>query len=102
MKQVNILGLAFICLLFLSSFGYVEYSVIQPKFDIIITDSTKINQNSHDLLGAKNFSQDQPNNQKQENDESTEKTVVSWTEYFALAIKAVFLKLISLFISFFI
>jgi hypothetical protein len=102
MKQVNILGLALICLLFLSSFGFVEYSVIQPKFNSIITDSTKTNQNSNDLLGSKSFSQDQPNNQKQENDESSEKTLVSWTEYFALAIKAVFLKLISFIISIFI
>jgi hypothetical protein len=80
----------------------VEYSVIQPKFNISINDSTKSNQNRNELVGSKNFSQDQSNDPKADKEESSEKTIISWTEYFALAIKTVFLKLFSLLISFFI
>jgi hypothetical protein len=102
MKKIHVISIAFISLLFLSSFGFVEYSVIQPKFNISINDSTKSNQNRNELVGSKNFSQDQSNDPKADKEESSEKTIISWTEYFALAIKTVFLKLFSLLISFFI
>ena len=102
MKKINILSAAFVCMLFLSSFGFVEYSVIHPKFNLSITDSTRSNLNRNELVGSKNLSQGQPNDQKPEEEESTEKTIVSWTEYFAMAIKTVFLKAVSLLISLFI
>jgi hypothetical protein len=53
-------------------------------------------------VGSKSFSQDQSNDQKAEKEDSSGKTLVSWSEYFAIAIKTVFLKLFSLLISFFI
>jgi hypothetical protein len=53
-------------------------------------------------VGPKNLSQGQPSEQKPEEEESSEKTIVSWTEYFAMAIKTVFLKAVSLLISLFI
>jgi hypothetical protein len=53
-------------------------------------------------VGSKSFIQDQTNDQKSEKEESSEKTLISWSEYFALAIKTVVLKLFSLLISFFI
>ena len=102
MKKINILSAAFVCMLFLSSFGLVEYSVIHPKFNLSISDSTKSNLNRNELVGSKNLSESQPNNQKPEEEESTEKTIVSFTEYFAMAIKTVFLKAVSLLISLFI
>jgi len=102
MKKIHVISIAFIGLLFLSSFGFVEYSVIQPKFTISINDSTKSNQNRNELVGSKSFIQDQTNDQKSEKEESSEKTLVSWSEYFALAIKTVVIKLFSLLISFFI
>ena len=102
MKKFNILSAAFVCMLFLSSFGFVEYSVIRPKLNLSITDSTKSNQNRNELVGSKNLSQGQPTDQKPEEEESTEKTIVSFTEYFAIAIKTVFLKVVSLLISLFI
>jgi hypothetical protein len=80
----------------------VEYSVIHPKFNLSISDSTKSNQNRNELVGSKNLSDDQPNDQKPEKEESTEKTIVSFTEYFAMAIKTLFLKAVSLLISLFI
>jgi len=102
MKKIHVISMAFIGLLFLSSFGFVEYSVIQPQFNISINDSTKSNQNRNELVGSKSFSQDQSNDQKAEKEDSSGKTLVSWSEYFAIAIKTVFLKLFSLIISFFI
>jgi hypothetical protein len=102
MKKIHVISIAFISLLFLSSFGFVEYSVIQPKFTISIHDSTKSNQNRNELVGSKNFSQDQSNDQKPGEENSSEKTLVSWTEYFAMAIKTVFLKAVSLLIALFI
>ena len=102
MKKINILSAALVCMLFLSSFGFVEYSVISPKFNLSITDSTKSNQNRNELVESKSLSQGQPNDQKPEKEESSEKTIVSWTEYFAMAIKTVFLKTVSLLISLFI
>jgi len=102
MKKIHVISIAFIGLLFLSSFGFVEYSVIQPKFTISINDSTKSNQNRNELVGSKSFIQDQTNDQKSEKEESSEKTLVSWSEYFARAIKTVLIKLFSLLISFFI
>lgn len=102
MKKVYVISITFISLLFLSSFGFVEYSVIQPKFNISINDTTKTNQNTTEFVRSKNFSKDQPTDQKPDEEESSEKTLVSWTEYFATAIKTVFLKLVSLLISFFI
>jgi hypothetical protein len=102
MKKINILSAAFVCLLFLSSFGLVEYSVIHPKFNLSISDSTKSNLNRNELVGSKNLSEGQPNDQKPEKEESTEKTIVSFTEYFAMAIKTLFLKAVSLLISLFI
>jgi hypothetical protein len=80
----------------------VEYSVIHPKFNLSISDSTKSNLNRNELVGSKNLSEGQPNDQKPEKEESTEKTIVSFTEYFAMAIKTLFLKAISLLISLFI
>jgi hypothetical protein len=53
-------------------------------------------------VGSKNLSEGQPNDQKPEKEESTEKTIVSFTEYFATAIKTLFLKAVSLLISLFI
>ena len=102
MKKINILSAALVCLLFLSSFGLVEYSVIRPKFNLSITDSTKSNQNRNELVGSKSLSEGQPTDQKPEEEESSEKTIVSFTEYFAIAIKTIFLKTISLLISLFI
>lgn len=102
MKKLNITGLSLVLLLFLSSFGFVEYSVIQPKFNISTTDSTKLYQSRNDLLSAKNLGQGRSNDPKSDKKESTENNVVSWTEYFAVAVKTIFLKLVSLFISFFI
>jgi hypothetical protein len=102
MKKINILSAAFVCMLFLSSFGLVEYSVIHPKFNLSITDSTRSNLKRNELVGPKNLSQGQPSEQKPEEEESSEKTIVSWTEYFAMAIKTVFLKAVSLLISLFI
>jgi hypothetical protein len=80
----------------------VEYSVIHPKFNLSISDSTKSNLNRNELVGSKNLSEGQPNDQKPEKEESTEKTIVSFTEYFAMAIKTLFLKAVSLLISLFI
>ncbi len=102
MKKINLLSAALVCMLFLSSFGLVEYSVIHPKFNLSMTDSTKSNQNRNDLVGSKSLSQGQPNDQKQKEEESSEKTIVSWTEYFSMAIKTIFLKAVSLLISLFI
>ena len=102
MKKFKILSAAFVCMLFLSSFGLVEYSVIHPKFNLSITDSTRSNLKRNELVGPKNLSQGQPSEQKPEEEESSEKTIVSWTEYFAMAIKTVFLKAVSLLISLFI
>ena len=102
MKKLNITGLSLVLLLFMSSFGFVEYSVIQPKFSIGVTDSTKSNQSRNDLISAKKLSQGQSTDPKLDKEESTENNVVSWTEYFAAALKTVFLKLVSLFISLFI
>jgi hypothetical protein len=102
MKKINILSAALVCMLFLSSFGFVEYSVIRPKFNLSITDSTKSNQNRNELVGSKNLSESQRNDQKPEEEESSEKTIVTWTEYFAMALKTVFLKTVSLLISLFI
>ena len=101
MKKVHVISITLISLLFLSSFGFVEYSVIQPKFNISINDTTKTNQNTTEFVRSKNFSKDQSTDQKPDVEESSEKTLVSWTEYFAMAIKTVFLKLVSLLISFF-
>jgi hypothetical protein len=102
MKKFNITSLSFILLLFLSSFGFVEYSVIKPKFNISTTDTTKSIQNRQELVSAKNLGQGQSNDQNTNKDESTESAVVSWAQYFALALKTIFLKLVSIFISFFI
>lgn len=102
MKKVHVISITFISLLFLSSFGFVEYSAIQPKFNISIIDTTQTNQNTTELVGSNNFNKDQSTDQKPDKEESSEKTLISWTEYFAMAIKTVFLKLVSLFISFFI
>ena len=102
MKKVHVISITLISLLFLSSFGFVEYSVIQPKFNISINDTTKTNQNATELVRSRNFSKDQSTDQKPDEEVSSEKTLVSWTEYFAMAIKTVFLKLVSLLISFFI
>lgn len=102
MKKINLLSAALVCMLFLSSFGLVEYSVIHPKFNLSMTDSTKSNQNRNDLVGSKSLSQGQPNDQKQKEEESSEKTIVSWTEYFSMAIKTIFLKVVSLLITLFI
>jgi hypothetical protein len=76
--------------------------VIHPKFNLSISDSTKSNLNRNELVGSKNLSEGQPNDQKPEKEESTEKTIVSFTEYFAMAIKTLFLKAVSLLISLFI
>lgn len=102
MKKINILSAALVCMLFLSSFGFVEYSVIGPKFNLSITDSTKSNQNRNELVESKSLSQGQLNDQKPEKEESSKKTIVSWTEYFAMALKTAFLKTVSLLISLFI
>ena len=74
----------------------------QPKW--LQTDASlfQSNQNRNELVGSKSFIQDQTNDQKSEKEESSEKTLVSWSEYFARAIKTVVLKLFSLLISFFI
>jgi len=53
-------------------------------------------------VGSKSLSEGQPTDQKPEEEESSEKAIVSWTEYFAMAIKTVFLKTVSLLISLFI
>lgn len=101
MKKVNVLSIALICLLFLSSFGLVEYGVIQPKFNIDITDSTKLSQIKIDLLESKSFDQEQNGSQKQKKEESAEQNVISWSERIAMAMKMLFLKLTKLIISFF-
>jgi hypothetical protein len=103
MKKVNILSVALVSLLFLSSFGLVEYSVIHPRFNLSITNSTKSNLNRNEWVGkTKKLNDGQPNDQKPKDEESKGETLVSWTEYFALSMKAIFMKAFSLFISLFI
>jgi hypothetical protein len=102
MKNAHIISIAFVSILFLSSFGFVEYSVIQPKFNISVRDSTKSNENKSELVVAKNVSQNQSNDQKVDKDETSEQKLGSWNEYFAKAIKSIFLKSVSLFLAFFI
>jgi hypothetical protein len=101
MKKIHILSIALISMLFLSSFGFVEYSAIQPKFNINSTDSTKSNQTRNSLIGSKTFSPEKNNDEPQKKEDAAKQNFISWTEYIAIAMKLIFLKVVNLFISIF-
>ncbi len=93
----NLYIFAFCSILLLSSFGFVEYSVLGPKYKTIVMDSTYSNQKKSLLTDRKLYDQESIENSKQKDQDQAKS--IKWSEYLIIGFKTVIYSIIKLIIS---
>lgn len=90
--------LSFFSIVLLSSFGFVEYSILGPKYKIIQQDSTQTNQTKGIQNGQKLYDQETLKDSKQKDQDQAKS--IKWSEYLLIGFKSVIYSMIKLLISF--